>query len=94
MSSYLVEYRPEVHDDLDEIPKNIQIRIKHAIEQRLETIPDRYGERLRRSLLGLWKLRVGDYRIIYEIKGYKVTVWIVGHRKDVYENISKRWMKH
>ena len=89
-SSYLIEYRPEVHNDLDEIPKNIQTRIKRAIEQRLETSPDRYGERLRRSLLGLWKLRVGDYRVVYEIKGHKVTIWIIGNRKEVYGDIHKR----
>ena len=94
MSSYLIEYRPEINDDLDRIPRNIQARIKNASEQRLETIPDRYGERLRRSLIGLWKLRVGDYRIVYEIKGQKVTVWIIAHRKDVYEEMEKRWAKH
>lgn len=94
MIPYVIEYRTEVHNDLDEIPKNVQIRIKHAIEQRLGTIPNQYGERLRRSLLGLWKLRVGDYRIVYEIKREKVTIWIIGHRKDVYGDMQKRWSRH
>ena len=90
MTSHLIDYRYEVNEDLDEFPKNIQVRIKLAIEQSLETEPTRYGERLRRSLLGLWKLRVGDYRVIYDVKGNKVMVWIVGNRKVVYEKIQSR----
>ena len=93
MSPYLIEYRPEINDDLDRIPRNVQARIKRAIEQRLETNPIRFGERLRRSLIGLWKLRVGDSRVVYEIKGLNVTVWMVAHRKDVYEEVGKRWAK-
>jgi mRNA interferase RelE/StbE len=60
---------------------NIQARIKKAIEQRLGTAPYQYGERLRRSLIGLWKLRVGDCRIVYEIKGQKITIWLIAFRK-------------
>ncbi len=40
-----------------------------------------------RSLKGLMKLRVGDYRVIYSIKRETVTVHVIkiGHRKDVYD---------
>ena len=35
---------------------------------------------------GGWRIRVGDYRVVYEIddKGRTVTVFHVGHRRDVY----------
>ena len=55
------------------------------------TEPARYGLRLRRSLAGLWKLRVGDYRLVYGIHGSRVTVWAVLHRKVVYDEVGKRW---
>ncbi len=54
------------------------------------TEPTRYGERLRRSLLGLWKIRVGDYRVCYEIEGHTVTVWAILHRRDVYAILEQR----
>ena len=54
------------------------------------TEPARYGQRLRRSLSGLWKLRVGDYRVVYEISGPRITVWAVRHRKEVYEEAERR----
>lgn len=33
-----------------------------------------------------WRLRVGDYRILYSIEGDLVSVHDAGHRKDVYED--------
>lgn len=82
---YLVAYRPEVAaEDLPGIPRNVQRRILRAIESRLMTEPAKYGARLRRSLTGLWKLRVGDYRICYEIRERTVTVWAIRHRRDIY----------
>lgn len=89
---YAVAYRPEVEQaDIPAIPRNLQIRIFRAIETRLMIEPTRYGQRLRRSLSGWWKLRVGDYRVVYEIKGQGVTVWTICHRKKVYSVAERRW---
>jgi mRNA interferase RelE/StbE len=88
---YAVVYRPEaVIEDLPSIPRNVQVRILRAIERRLMTEPTKYGERLRRSLAGLWKLRVGDYRVCYEIHGRTVTVWAIRNRRDVYATLQRR----
>ncbi|MBI5810896.1 MAG: type II toxin-antitoxin system RelE/ParE family toxin, partial [Deltaproteobacteria bacterium] len=58
-------------------------RLKNAIESRLMTAPHQFGEPLRKNLKGNWKLRVGDYRVVFKILGTEV--WILGviHRKDV-----------
>lgn len=88
-----IEYREEVLDeDLSEIPKNLQRRIVRAIDARLSTEPYEYGTRLRQSLAGLWKLRVGDYRVVFEIDGDRVRIWAIVHRKKVYEEAARRWM--
>ena len=88
---YSVVYRPEaVKEDLPRIPRSLQTRILRAIEQRLATEPARYGERLRQSLVGLWKLRVRDYRVSYEIRGRMVTVWAIRNRRDVYTILERR----
>ena len=90
---YEVELRPEVvEEDLAELPANIRARIIRAVESRLATEPTRYGVRLRQSLGGFWKIRVGDYRIVYEIGEKRVTVWAIRHRKDVYEAAERRWL--
>lgn len=77
-------------DDLAKLPKNIARRILDAIEGRLATNPHVYGERLRKSLRGFWKLRVGDYRVVYEITAQQVRVYGTMHRKEVYRRIVRR----
>lgn len=90
--NYRILYRPEVlSEDLTEIPRNLQRRIVHAIETRLGTDPARYGSRLRRSLSSLWKLRVGDYRVVYELEAETVRIWLIAHRKTAYREAERRW---
>ncbi len=50
------------------------------------------GYPLRRELKGLYKLRVGDFRIVYDIQTKNVTVVVVGigNRKDVYQPPTRR----
>lgn len=42
---------------------------------------------LRRELVGFWRLRVGDYRVVLDIQGAELTIVAldVGHRRDIYE---------
>lgn len=86
-----VKYHPEVRaKDLPSIPKNIQARIRKAIEQRLLADPILTGKPLRQSLRGHRKMRAGDYRVIYRIieDQNTVLVLIIGNRKEVKERGS------
>lgn len=49
--------------------------------------PRRFGKVLKANLAGLWRYRIGDYRLIYTIGDEEMIVLVltVGHRKDVYE---------
>jgi len=89
-ASYEVLFHHDVPKDLEEIPANIQNRILKAIEERLTKAPDQYGERLRQSLHGYWKLRVGDYRVVFEIVNHQVRLYGVVDRREVYTEIAKR----
>ncbi|MFQ5963653.1 MAG: type II toxin-antitoxin system RelE/ParE family toxin [Candidatus Scalinduaceae bacterium] len=86
-----LKYHPDVRAvDIPLINSKLRRRIKKAIETRLTIAPHQYGEPLRKTLKGYWKLRVGDYRVFFKI--VESEVWILGiiHRKDVYEKIRKR----
>lgn len=74
--------------DIQELDGSVRKIIKKAIEDKLGTDPLKYGLPLRRTLKKFFKLRVGDYRIIYQIEHHEVTVLIVkiGHRREVYED--------
>ncbi len=69
--------------DLPLIDQRTRKKTRKAIEERLQTAPQDYGEPLRKSLKGYWKLHVGDYRIAFKI--VETEVWILGirHRKSV-----------
>ena len=71
--------------DLPKISGDIKRRIRKSIEAKLVHAPEEFGEPLRRTLKGYWKLRVGDYRAIYKISGRTVIILRIGHRREVYE---------
>jgi mRNA interferase RelE/StbE len=89
-ASYVTLFHPEFPDDLRRLPANVRKRIVTAVEKRLGQAPHQYGQRLRQSLHGYWKLRVGDHRVVYDIVGRDVRVYGVLHRRDVYTAISRR----
>ncbi len=88
--TWQISYHPEIEDDISGLPKNIKIRIQKAIEQRILVDPMRYGVPLRRSLQGYRKLRVGDYRVIFQIDKDNIVVLKIGHRKEVYQEVYLR----
>ena len=90
---YEVIFRDVVWDDLEDIPANIRKRILNAVEQRLTTHPTQYGLKLRQALSSLWKIRVGDHRIVYEMNQNKVTIWAILNRRDVYPEVKRRWLQ-
>ncbi len=82
-----VIYKKSVQKDLQSISKDIQKIIKRTIENKLMIDPLHFGTPLRKNLIGLMKLRVRDYRIIYSINKTTVIVHVIkiGHRKEVYK---------
>jgi addiction module toxin, RelE/StbE family len=89
--SFNVTYHQDVKDiDLPKINKDIKLRIKKAIEERLMTDPLKYGKPLRKSLKGYWKLRVVDYRVVYKIEESNIIVLAIIHRKEVYNDVKSR----
>ena len=89
--AYTLLYHPEVKSkDIPTINNDVSKRIQRAIENRLTAEPQRYGEPLRRTLKGYWKLRVGDYRVVFRIVKTEVWIFAIMHRRDVYQRIEKR----
>lgn len=86
-----VVYRESIRKDLKLIDKKHQKLIRKTIEEKLMIDPVKFGKLLRRTLKGLKKLRVGDYRIIYSVSKKIVTVEVikVGHRREVYSKPLK-----
>ena len=71
--------------ELSDLPKPTYERVKEAI-RKLSDDPKPRGSRKLSGRDG-WRIRVGDYRVIYEIDNKNSTVIIlhIGHRQDVYK---------
>lgn len=84
MAGYKVYFRESVEKDFRTIPKKDVEKILHRIES-LAVEPRPSGcEKLTGQ--ERYRLRQGQYRIVYSVQDKEFTVWIVkiGHRKDVY----------
>ena len=88
--TYILVYHPAAARDAAAINADLRRRLGKAVEQRLASHPESYGKPLRGSLAGYWSLRVGDYRVVYRIKGREVWIFGVINRRDVYEDVMKR----
>ena len=72
--------------ELAELDKVIARRIVKRIRWLADNLGRLKPEALAGDLAGLYKLRVGDYRVVYEIlePEQAVLIHLVGHRRDVY----------
>ncbi len=70
--------------DIRKLPKDVQRRMELAMDELLDDV--RAGDKLHGGWKGCWKLRAGDYRIIYKIKSEaSVEVQYVKHRRRAYK---------
>lgn len=84
---YQIFLHPKADVVLKKLDKKIQVAVKNKIRE-LSEIPEK-GEKLLGTVF--WKIRAGDYRIIYEIETRKnrVLILFIGHRKHVYDDFKR-----
>ena len=82
--TYVVLMLRRAQKELSGLPEVIYPKVKLAI-QNLADDPMPHGNRKLSGRDG-WRIRIGEYRIIYEIdqRNSSVTILHIGHRQDVY----------
>lgn len=82
---YALTFRPAALRALRKLDRQITERIKAATEA-LQDNPHPPGAKMLTGSHGLWRLRIGDYRVVYTIDDQQriVRVAAAGHRRDVY----------
>ena len=83
--AYRIEVKKSARKEIAVLPKREQRRVVSAIEA-LADDPRPAGARKLTGTEDAYRLRVGDYRIVYVIADKVLTVLVVrvGHRRDVY----------
>jgi len=81
-----VELTAGAVDQLNKLPSPIVGRIGELVS-RLENWPEVSGvKRLTAGLKGNFRIRTGDYRIIFRVEATQIIIWRIANRKDVYED--------
>ncbi len=82
-------FRSSAVQDLDRIDR----ALRRDILQGCRDVFDDWtiGQRLSGKLNGLRSHRVGDYRILYQVKsGTSVEIAAIGHREEIYERMERK----
>ena len=86
--AWTVEVSNYAEKQLRKLDKPIQKRLLDWLEDRIEGCknPRHFGEPLRGEMAGLWRYRIGDYRVICEVQDQQLVVLAlaVGHRREIY----------
>ena len=87
MPDYSVTFARSARKELEKLAPQVVTRILERIEN-LVSIPRPVGSLKLKGEGNLWRIRIGDYRVIYEIDDLKrcIDVTIIRHRKDVYRD--------
>jgi mRNA interferase RelE/StbE len=80
-----IEWTPAAIADLEKLDHNIARRIINKISWFADNYQLVTLEPLGHEFKGTYKLRVGDWRIIYTIENEVIIIHFIGHRKDIYE---------
>jgi mRNA interferase RelE/StbE len=86
--AWTIEVTRTAEKQITKLHREAQRSILRFLRERLAPAenPRQWGRPLRGEKRALWRYRVGDYRLICDIRDEKITVVVlqVGHRKDVY----------
>lgn len=84
---YQVEFDPEAEQDLAGLDQSAAQRILKKLKWLAENFESVKPEPLHRRLRGKYKLRVGNYRVIYTVnqRAERIRVHMVGHRDKIYK---------
>jgi mRNA interferase RelE/StbE len=86
MGSYSVEWRRSAARELKKLPQDVMLRILSAVEE-LSDNPYPAGMKKLTGVEHSYRIRIGDYRIVYSIWASRLAIEIVrvGNRKDIYD---------
>ena len=83
--AYAIEFVPSAKRQLQKLPREVQLKLSQHIGS-LASDPRPIGSRKLKGSDELWRIRVSDYRVIYEVRDKILVVLVVrvAHRREVY----------
>lgn len=85
MTSYKIQWKQSAKKELKKLDKQTIRRILQAVE-KLANNPYAKGCKKLAGSKSVYRIRIGDYRVVYDIQSSTITIEIikVGHRREIY----------
>jgi mRNA interferase RelE/StbE len=87
---WTVEFDDRARRELRKLDLKVQRDILRYLRERIAASanPRQFGRPLRKNLAGLWRYRVGDYRLICRLEEDRFVVLVIkaGHQRTIYED--------
>jgi mRNA interferase RelE/StbE len=82
---YRIQFKSSAAQQLDRLDGAVRVRVDRKVDELAEN-PRPAGAKKLKGSSELWRVRVGDYRVIYSIHDDVLLILVVkiGHRGDVY----------
>ena len=89
MASYRIEWKNSAKKELRKLDRTVIPKIVAAVES-LATTPHPEGHKKLQGSEHTYRIRIGDYRVVYSIEDQVLLIEIVkvGHRKNIYKKMS------
>ena len=90
-TTYRIVLHRDAHQEILSLPKRSRAQIRDAIDG-LRSDPRPIGAVALKGRKGAYRVRVGDYRVLYEVHATEVIVYVIGvaHRRQVYVRLLRR----
>lgn len=86
--AWRIEFLPAAEKELAKLGRTEAKRVLHTLKTRIAPLDDprRLGAPLTGELAGLWRWRIGNYRVIARIEDERITILVVrvAHRRQAY----------
>ena len=79
-----IKWEERALQELHKLEKQISFRIFKKIEELKLGFQSKDIKKIKNE--EKFRLRVGDYRVLFSLENNIITVWKVGHRKNIYKN--------
>lgn len=81
---YNLVYTRRAEKDIKKLDPSVKKHIGKSLH-KLQNNPSINSQKLSDPIIGTYRFRIGDYRVIFDIEGCDIVVLKVGHRKEIYK---------
>ena len=83
---FIFNFKKKAAKEINKLPPYIRKRILEKLKFYFaQENPLKFADKLKDYRFGEYRFRIGDYRMLFDVKDKEIIILKVGHRKDIYQ---------